>query len=45
MKLLIKERVFSWSDTYVINFNNPQDELMGMMLVIAIDAANCSESK
>lgn len=32
-----------WSDTYVIDFANPQDEFMGIMLVIAIDAANCSD--
>lgn len=31
-----------WGDTYVIDIANPQDELMGLMLVIAIDAANCS---
>ena len=30
---------------YEIDFNNPQDELMGMMLVVAIDAANCEDSK
>lgn len=42
MRLLIKQRVFSWGDTYVIDFANPTDEQMGMMLVIAIDAANCS---
>ena len=29
-------------DTYVIDFADPADELMGMMLVIAIDAANCT---
>lgn len=41
----ISKELFHWGDTYVINFANPQDELMGMMLVIAIDAANCTESK
>ena len=43
MKLLIKQRVFSWSDTYVIDFANLEDELMELMLVIAIDAANCTD--
>lgn len=38
----IHKELFCWGDTYVIDFANPQDELMGMMLVIAIDAANCS---
>lgn len=45
MKLMIKQRTFSWGDTYVIDFENPEDELMGMFLVIAIDAANCSNKK
>lgn len=40
----ITKEWFHWGDTYVIDFENPEDELMGMMLVIAIDAANCSNS-
>ncbi len=35
---------FHWGDTYVINILNPEDELMGVMLVVAIDAANCSNN-
>lgn len=38
----ISKEVLHWGDTYVIDIANPKDELMGMMLVIAIDAANCS---
>ncbi len=38
----ISKELFQWGDTYVIDFANPADELMGLMLVIAIDAANCS---
>ena len=38
----ISKELFSWGDTYVIDINNPQDELMGLLLVIAIDAVNCS---
>ena len=34
----------NWGDTYVIDFANPADELMGLLLVIAIDAANCSRN-
>ena len=41
----ISKEPFHWGDTYVIDFVNPADELMGLMLVIAIDAANCSEEK
>lgn len=38
----ITKEFLHWGDTYVIDFLNPTDELMGMMLVIAIDAANCT---
>lgn len=38
----ISKELLHWGDTYVIDFANPTDELMGLMLVIAIDAANCS---
>ncbi len=40
----ITKQWLSWGDTYVIDINNPQDELMGMLLVVAIDAAICSQS-
>lgn len=39
----ISKELFRWGDTYVIDIVNPVDEVMGMMLVIAIDAANCEE--
>ncbi len=38
----ILKEPFHWGDTYVIEFANPADELIGLLLVIAIDAANCS---
>lgn len=38
----ISKQLFHWGDTYVIDFVNPADELMGLLLVIAIDAANCT---
>ncbi len=38
----ITKELLHWGDTYVIDFVNSQDEWMGLMLVIAIDAANCS---
>ena len=41
----ISKQLLSWGDTYVIDFANPSDELLGMMLVIAIDAANCEDNK
>lgn len=41
----VTKEPFHWGDTYVIDFQNPEDELMGLLLVIAIDAANCSNNK
>ena len=38
----ISKQLLHWGDTYVIDFLNPADELDGLLLVIAIDAANCS---
>ena len=40
----ISKELFTWGDTYVIDVENPADELMGLMLVLAIDAANCSHN-
>lgn len=42
--LQINKEPFHWGDTYTIDYQNPEDELMGLLLVIAIDAANCSNS-
>lgn len=38
----ISKQLFRWGDTYAIDIANPADELMGLLLVIAIDAANCT---
>ncbi len=40
----ISKELLHWGDTYVIDFINPEDELDGLLLVIAIDAANCSHN-
>jgi uncharacterized protein YxjI len=40
----ISKEPFHWGDTYTINFVDPKDELEGLMLVIAIDAANCTQN-
>lgn len=40
----ISKELFSWGDTYVLQYSSPEDELPGLMLVLAIDAANCSNS-
>lgn len=40
----ISKELFHWGDTYAIDFVNPEDELQGILLVIAIDAANCNDN-
>ena len=39
----ISKEILHWGDTYAINIFNPADELDALMLVIAIDAANCTQ--
>lgn len=41
----ISKEVFNWTDTYVLHYDNPANEMPGLLLVIAIDAANCSKNK
>lgn len=41
--LSITKELFQWSDTYCLNFADPADEIPALMLVIAIDAVNCSK--
>lgn len=38
----IHKELLHWGDTYVLDIRDPQDELAALMLVIAIDAANCT---
>ncbi len=40
----ISKEIFHWSDTYVLRYSNPANEMPGLLLVIAIDAANCSHN-
>ena len=40
----ITKEWLSWSDTYTLRFHNPADEIPGLLLVLAIDAANCSHN-
>ena len=42
--MTISKELFRWSDTYVLNIHNPADEVAGLLLVLAIDAANCSHN-
>jgi len=38
----ISKKPFHWGDTYVIDILDPKDEIMALMLAIAINAANCT---
>lgn len=40
----ISKQLFRWGDTYAIDILRPEDEIMALMLVIAIDAANCTQN-
>ena len=39
---IVAKEPLRWTDTYVIEVENPQDALMALMLVLAIDAEKCS---
>ncbi len=41
MVMTVSKELFTWGDTYVLRYHSIQDEIPGLMLVIAIDAANC----
>lgn len=43
--MTITKALLHWTDSYVLHYEDPADELPGLMLVIAIDAANCSDNK
>lgn len=40
--MTIAKELLQWSDTYTLTFADPADEIHGLLLVLAIDAANCS---
>lgn len=37
----ISKELFRWGDTYVLRYGDIRDEIPGLLLVVAIDAANC----
>lgn len=41
--MTIRKEWLSWGDTYVLDYRNPAFELPGLMIVLAIDAANCDD--
>lgn len=38
-----QKELFNWSDTYSIDIPEPGNVLVSLMIVLAIDAANCSD--
>lgn len=40
----IQKKLFRWTDTYCIDVENPEDALLSLMVVLAIDAVKCSQS-
>lgn len=42
--LSISKELLRFGDTYVLRFQDPRDELPGLLLVLAIDAANCDKN-
>ena len=40
----ITKELWNWTDTYVLHYDNPANEMPGLLLVIAIDAVNCSKN-
>ena len=41
--MTISKELLTWGDSYVLRYDNPADEIPGLLLVIAIDAANCDD--
>ena len=41
----VSKQLFNWTDTYMIDVQNPRDALCALMLVLAIDAEKCSREK
>lgn len=41
----IAKEPLHWGDTYIIDFQNQENEIMGLLLVLAIDAANSAERR
>lgn len=41
----VTKELFNWTDTYVMDIQDPQNALSVLMLVLAIDAEKCSRNK
>lgn len=43
MVMQASKQLLHWTDTYLIEVSRPEDTLLSLMIVLAIDAAKCSE--
>lgn len=43
LEMSISKEIFNFTDTYVINILKPENELLGLLIVLTIDAANRSK--
>ena len=41
----VSKELLNWTDTYVIDINDPKDAICALALVLAIDAEKCSRKK
>ena len=44
MKLYIKQKVFSWGDSYELNISNPRDEILALAVVLTIDCVMADQA-
>ena len=42
--MTITKDIWHFTDTYTLRFSDPADTIMGLLLVVAIDAANCTHN-
>lgn len=42
--MTVSRELFRWGDTYMLRYGSKEDEIPGLLLVIAIDAVNCSDN-
>ena len=41
VQMHISKELFHWGDTYVLDIPDPRNEILCLLIAIAIDAANC----
>ena len=42
--ITLSKEIFNFTDTYVIDVKRPEDGLLGLLIVLAIDAEKCSRN-